>query len=217
MVIDLAEDGEEVVVVGDEQPVGDCADAPCAQGDLVCGLLTGGVEDRAGIARGESMGDGEQQGRLADTGLASDEHHLAGHEAPADHAVELAGPGRKTTYALVGDLRDGLRRAHRCRGLAGLDGLRRWRRGDLGDGAELLALGAAAHPAQRRRPAGVALVGDARLGHVGRLRARSDARCPTPGRQDEEPVPGARGRGPCAAPPHGPGSTPPGRRRPSCP
>ena len=160
-------------------------------------------------------------------------------QTAAHHAIELARTRGQAAYALVGDLRDGLRGAHRGRGLARLGGLGRRRSSDLSDGAELLALGAAAHPAQRRRTAGVALVGDARLGHVGRLRAHSDSRrsSRSPGekvhpvapfdrrtgrrltadRRGGERGPGARRRGHCAAPLHGPGSTPPGRRRPSCP
>ena len=45
MVVDLAEDREEVVVVGDEETIGDRPDASGAKRDLVCRLLAGGVED----------------------------------------------------------------------------------------------------------------------------------------------------------------------------
>ena len=185
------------------------------------------------------MRDREQQGRLADAGLACDEHDLASDQAAAHDAIELTGARGQAAYALVGDLRDGLRGAHRGRGLARLGGLGGRRRSDLSDGAELLALGAAAHPAQRRRTAGVALVGDARLGHVGRLRARSDSRrsSRSPGekvhpvapfdhrterrltadRRGGERAPGAPCRARSSGPPRAPGSTPPGRRRPFCP
>ena len=45
MVVDLAEDREEVVVVGDEESIGDRSDAPRPERDLVGRLLAGGVED----------------------------------------------------------------------------------------------------------------------------------------------------------------------------
>ena len=45
MVIDLAEDREEVVVVGDEESIGDRPDAPRPQCNLVGRLLARGVED----------------------------------------------------------------------------------------------------------------------------------------------------------------------------
>src|SRR5205085_5454810 len=72
-------------------------DIPCAteslgpQFDLCDRLLTG---DEQGMSSGAHGGkSGQQERRLADTGLAADEHERRRHEAAAEHAVELLDAG----------------------------------------------------------------------------------------------------------------------------
>ena len=83
-------------------------------------LLAGDVEDGAALARAGGPGrDVEQQGRLADAGLARHEHDGAGHQPAAEHPVELADAGGARLGAADVDLADRQRRA--------LDaGRRRW-------------------------------------------------------------------------------------------
>ena len=50
--------------------------------------------------------DVEQQRRLADAGLAGQQHHRAGHDAAAEHAVELGDAGRFGPGRLDADRRD---------------------------------------------------------------------------------------------------------------
>jgi hypothetical protein len=61
---------------------------------LVLGFLARGVEDRAVIAR-EVRRRLEQQRGLADAGLAAEQHQRPGHDAAAEHAVELVDAGRE--------------------------------------------------------------------------------------------------------------------------
>ena len=107
----------------------------------------------------------EQQGGLADARLAGEQHHAAGHEAAAEHPVELADAGGDRAGGLGADRGDrpgglagcaGRHMAHRAQGRAG--------RG-LHDRAPLAALRAAADPLGRL---------DARTRHKGR-RARGFA------------------------------------------
>ena len=68
-----------------DQPVG-------AEPDLVRRFLAAGVEH--GAAGGLEPRRGlEQQRGLADAGLAADQHHRAGHDAAAEHEVELGNAG----------------------------------------------------------------------------------------------------------------------------
>ena len=50
--------------------------------------------------------DVEQQGGLADAGLAGEQDHRPGHEAAAEHAVELVDAGRDRARGLDVDLGD---------------------------------------------------------------------------------------------------------------
>jgi hypothetical protein len=43
----------------------------------------------------------EQQRGLADAGLAADQHERPGHDAAAEHAVELTDPGRQRSATTV--------------------------------------------------------------------------------------------------------------------
>ncbi len=95
---------------------------------------------------GKCMCDREEERRLANPGLAGEQHHLACHEAPANDAIELAGAGRDTPYPLLGYLRHRLGGTNAGGGPAGLAGPTGRLCGDFSDRAELLALGAAADP-----------------------------------------------------------------------
>ena len=86
--VDVAEDGGQVGLGGEVEVVVQRADAIGAQPHLGRGLLAGDVERAAGL--GEPGGDVEQQRRLADARLAREQHHRAGHQAAAEHPVELA-------------------------------------------------------------------------------------------------------------------------------
>src|SRR5690606_32438629 len=68
---------------------------PLAAGlDLVLRFLAGAVEH--GTERpGEMRGRLEQQRRLADPRLAAEQHQRSRHDAPAEHAIELADPRRQ--------------------------------------------------------------------------------------------------------------------------
>ena len=58
------------------------------------GLFTGAVKHRTGRLR-EVRRRLQQQRGLADAWLAADQDQRAGHDAAAQHAVELADPGRQ--------------------------------------------------------------------------------------------------------------------------
>ena len=62
--------------------------------DLVLGLLARCVEHGADRAR-EVRRRLQQQRRLADAGLAAQQHQRARNDATAEHAIELADPGRQ--------------------------------------------------------------------------------------------------------------------------
>ena len=86
------------------------ADAFGPHAHLGRGLLAADVED-LGAGPGRAGGDVEQQRRLADARLARDEHDRAGHEAAAEHAVELGDPGGPGGGARQVDVGDALGRA----------------------------------------------------------------------------------------------------------
>jgi hypothetical protein len=89
----------------------------------------------------------EQQGRLADAGLAADEHERRRHDAAAEHAVELGHARRDALRFLrvdVDEAEQRLRRRLRSRDLA--DDL-------LDQRAERRAAGALAEPAPGGRAA----------------------------------------------------------------
>ena len=74
-----------------------------AEPDLVRGFLAAGVEHRP-AGRLEPGRGLEQQRGLADAGLAADEDHRAGHEASAQHEVELREPGAPALQRRAGDV-----------------------------------------------------------------------------------------------------------------
>ena len=88
--------------VSDEQIERRGADAqPIAAAlDLVLGLLARRVEHRPDLAR-EVRGRLQQQRGLADARLAAEQHQRPGHDAAAEHAIELVDAGREP-HALRG-------------------------------------------------------------------------------------------------------------------
>jgi len=119
-----------------------------AQLDLRDRLLAGN-EERTPVGRDRSERR-EQQRRLADSGLAADEHERRRHEPSAEHTVEL-GHARRDPF---GVLRDDVDEAQgRPAGNALAPSLRAGRYG-LGDHRpEFGAARAASEPAAGRRPA----------------------------------------------------------------
>ena len=81
--------------------------------DLMLGLLARRVEHRADLAR-EVRRRLQQQRRLADAGLAAEQHERAGHDAAAEHAIELADAGRQPHGVRSLDLRVQLRASRRA-------------------------------------------------------------------------------------------------------
>ncbi len=80
--------------------------APRAHGHLLLRLLAGNVQRRetlSDIAQGL-----QQDGRLADAGVAADQHHRTIDQATTEYPVELAGGGRETRNFLDADLGQGL-------------------------------------------------------------------------------------------------------------
>ena len=62
---------------------------------------------------GPLLRDVEQQGRLADTGFAGEQHHRPGHQASAEDPVELGDPGGPGAGRLGADGGDGAGRLGR--------------------------------------------------------------------------------------------------------
>ena len=91
--VDVSEDRREVGLGGDVELVVQRAGALGAQPHLRRGLLGARVQHAPPAARALRR-DLEQQRRLADAGLAAQQDGGAGHDAAAEHAVELADPAR---------------------------------------------------------------------------------------------------------------------------
>jgi hypothetical protein len=123
--------------------------------DLMLRLLARGVQHRPDGAREMCRGL-QQERRLADARLAAEENEGAGHDAAAEHAIELADAARQPLRLCALDFRVQLGRAggaelrvaiarrRRCRGLG---------HALLDQGIPGAALGAAPHPLGRLRPA----------------------------------------------------------------
>ena len=88
--VELGDDGVEVGLRRQPEPVGEGAEALRPQPDLLARLLGRHVQGTAGPRR-RHLGE---QGRLPDAGLAADERDRARHQAAAEDAVELADGGR---------------------------------------------------------------------------------------------------------------------------
>ena len=98
--VDVPEDRGEVGLGREVELVGEGSGAFGAQAHLARGLFGADVEHARARAGGSGC-DLEQQGRLADAGLAAQQDRGTGDDAAAEHAVELADAGRP--------VRDGLR------------------------------------------------------------------------------------------------------------
>ena len=90
--VDVAEDRREVGLGGEVELVVQRAGALGAQAHLGGGLLGARVQHAPAGSRALRR-DLEQQRRLADAGLARQQDRRAGHDAAAEHAVELADAG----------------------------------------------------------------------------------------------------------------------------
>ena len=66
-----------------------------AQPHLLGRFLARDIDDAAGPSSASRRRDLEQQGRLADAGIAADQHRRARHDPAADRAVELGDPARQ--------------------------------------------------------------------------------------------------------------------------
>ena len=96
--------------VGREEQLGaERAEPLGPQADLLGGLL-GTDEEAARAAVGQATERLQEQGALAHAGLAPDEGDRAGHEAAAEHAIELADAGGPAGRAGRVDVRDRERR-----------------------------------------------------------------------------------------------------------
>ncbi|OQA40623.1 MAG: hypothetical protein BWY52_02823 [Chloroflexi bacterium ADurb.Bin325] len=166
-VLDLGRDGLEVRLGQHEDIALDDAQPLRAQLDLRGGFLAGDVEDRA-LAAAQRMAQLDQQGGLADAGVAADEHHRAGHDAAAQHAAQLADRHRDALIAVGGDVGQGQRRAAGRQRGAGRPARRRLLHGHLDQRVPLAAIGAAPHPLALRAAACLTDVSGPRLCH-GRL------------------------------------------------
>lgn len=153
--VQMAENRGQVGLGGQVQMVVDRPDPVGAQPHLARGLLGGDVKRAVLVARGLG-GDVQQQRRLADAGLARDEHHGTRHEAAAEHPVQLTDAGGPGGGLPAVDLADGERGGADPAGCGGPHG---------GGAAELLdrpprlAFGAAAEPLGGRPAAFGAAVG----------------------------------------------------------
>ena len=146
-------------------------------------FLAGDIDDpRAGSRHGGAGLD--QKRRLADARLAADQRRRPGHEAAASDPVEFGDPGGDPRLGLRGARqileREGpARRAAPRRSPADAE-----RRGFLDDRVPLAAGFALALPALRDRPAILADIGRAKLGHGPEVAALSrpvedlNSRCP---------------------------------------
>ena len=122
--VDVAEHRAEVGLGGEVELVVDRRRAVGPQPHLRGGLLAGDVEHPQPGPRG-LRGDLEQQRRLADPGLAGEQHGGAGHHTAAEHPVELgdaAGARRASPRRAPG-------RSGRAGELTGPASVRRWAAG----------------------------------------------------------------------------------------
>ena len=90
--VDMAQHPGEVGLGGQIQPLVQCAQPFGAAAHLLRGLLGRQVEHRGARTRRRGQ-DLEEQGRLADTRLATDERDRTRDEATAQHPIELGDAG----------------------------------------------------------------------------------------------------------------------------
>ncbi|MNM56652.1 hypothetical protein D3C81_678290 [compost metagenome] len=82
------------------------AQAPGAHGHLLLRLLAGDIQRRH--AHGNVAQGLQQDGRLADAGVTTDQHHRAIHQATAQHAVQFGAAGGEARDFLDADFGQGL-------------------------------------------------------------------------------------------------------------
>jgi len=159
--LDQGADGAEVGLGGQQQRGVEGPETLGPQADLLARLLGADVQHRPVL--GQAGQHPQEQGRLADAGLAGQQHHRPGDQAAAQDPVELPDPGGAVGAGLGGDLGDRDRGRHR----AGCPGRGRPLQ-DLLDQAVPGATGrAAADPARAGGPAlGAGIGGPDCPGHV---------------------------------------------------
>ena len=92
--LDVAEHGAQIGLGGEVELVGQGVGSAGPQPHLGRRLLAGDVQ-RAAAGPRPAGRDLEQQGRLADAGLAGQQHHRAGNQPAAEHPVELRDAGQR--------------------------------------------------------------------------------------------------------------------------
>ena len=90
------------------------AEAGRAKGDLRDGFLARDQQSAPTAARDRAE-RAEEERRLADPRLTSDEDERSGNETTSQHSIELGDPGRDALGLVNGDLPEGNRRESPCR------------------------------------------------------------------------------------------------------
>ena len=189
--LDVTKDDTQLRFIRDEQVGFKGPDAFGPPAHLRRRLLARHVQDGTAPALGRRArglrGHIQEQRRFADAGFASQEDHRAGHDAAAEHAVQLAHSRRPRRSALPVHVTDGQRRPTRggCGRARAARGLTR-----LVDRAPRPALPALAHPLRGGPPALGATVGDLLFRHDPTV-TRPALICGSPARDEA----GARTRG----------------------
>ncbi len=101
-----------MVWIGEPQRVRLEPEAPRAERHLPHGLLAGRVQDW--LVPAQRVGGLQQQRRLADAGIAAEQHDRAGHEAATEHPVEFPDTGGRPQFRVVRDLRHRPAGGRRC-------------------------------------------------------------------------------------------------------
>jgi len=94
--------------------VGAAAEPGRSKGDLRDGFLAGDQQGAPTAARDRAE-RAEEERRLADPRLPSDEDERSGYETASQHSIELGDPGRDALGLVSGDLPEGNRRESPCR------------------------------------------------------------------------------------------------------
>ena len=110
---DRLDDRAQVCLRQHEDAVARDAESARAHLDLRRGLLTRHIEDNP--FRGERRRCLHQEGALADTGIAAEQHARPLHDPAAEHPVELADAGDHAFLGVRGNVAEGDRRAWRAR------------------------------------------------------------------------------------------------------
>src|SRR2546423_1195495 len=158
--VEVPEQRLQVGLGGQVQPLVQGTEPLGPQAYLAGGLLARDDQGRAARPGGPLLGDVEQQGGLADAGLAGQEDDRPGDQSATEYPVQLAHAGRPVPGRLSADRGDRSGRFQRRPGGETAQGRREaGTAGRVDDRAPLAALGTAADPLRGPVPAGVALVG----------------------------------------------------------